>query len=100
MVECRPAGSRGVDNVVGLLSLTAFRATDEDLLVKPRLSSDPTRRGRATPGGGASKPLKSTIFRRAFDRRPAAEKILSKFDMFSDSFVLAADKSRISLTTF
>jgi hypothetical protein len=47
-----------------------------------------------------SKPLKSAIFRRAFDRRPAAEKILSKFDMSSESFVLAADKSRISLTNF
>jgi hypothetical protein len=47
-----------------------------------------------TPG----KPQKSAIFRKAFDRRPAAEKILSSFDISSDSFVLAADKSRISLT--
>jgi hypothetical protein len=46
------------------------------------------------------KPQKSAIYRRAFDRRPAAEKILPRFDVFSDSFVLAADKSRIPLTTF
>src|SRR5207244_2339343 len=40
------------------------------------------------------------IFRKAFERRPAAEKILSSFDISSDSFVRAADKSRISLTIF
>jgi hypothetical protein len=49
-----------------------------------------------TPG----KPQKSAISRRAFDRRPAAEKILLKFDISSDSFVPAPDKSRISLTIF
>jgi hypothetical protein len=46
------------------------------------------------------KQQKSAIFRRAFGRRPAVEKIPPRFDMSSDSFVFAADKSRISLTTF
>jgi hypothetical protein len=32
------------------------------------------------------------IFRRAFDGRPTAEKILLRFDMSSDSFVRAAHK--------
>ena len=46
------------------------------------------------------KPQKSAIFRRTFDPRPAAEKILSRFDICGDSFVLAADKIRTSLTAF
>jgi hypothetical protein len=46
------------------------------------------------------KPQKSAIFRRAFGRRPTAEKILLRFDISSDSFVPAADKSRIPLKTF
>jgi hypothetical protein len=32
-------------------------------------------------------PQKSAIFSRAFDRRPAAENIQSRFNMSSDSFV-------------
>jgi hypothetical protein len=56
-----------------------------------RLEIPPT-----TPG----KPQKSGIFSRAFGRRPAAEKILSRFDMSSDSFAPAADKSRIWLAIF
>ena len=67
-----------------------------NLQLRVRISGE----GAEMPPTIPSKPLKSTIFSRAFDRRPAAEKILSKFDMFSDSFVLAADKSRISLTIF
>jgi hypothetical protein len=47
-----------------------------------------------------SKPQKSAIFRRSFDRRPVAEKILPRFDISSDYFVLAAEKSRIPLTIF
>jgi hypothetical protein len=50
----------------------------------------------ATPG----KPQKSAIFMKTSDRRPAAEKIPSSFDISSDSCVLAADKSRIQLTIF
>jgi hypothetical protein len=47
-----------------------------------------------------ARPEKSAIVRRAFDRRPASEKILSTFDMSSHSFALAADKIRISLKIF
>jgi hypothetical protein len=50
----------------------------------------------ATPG----KPQKSAILMKTSDRRPAAEKILSSFDISSDSFVLAADKIPIPLTIF
>jgi hypothetical protein len=61
-----------------------------------RISSDTAEMPPTAPG----KPLKSAIFRRAFNRRPAAEKIRSRFDISSDSSVLAAGKSRISLTIF
>jgi hypothetical protein len=61
-----------------------------------RISSERAEMPPTTP----DKPQKSAIFSRAFDLRPAAEKILSSFDMSSGSFVLAADKSRISLTIF
>jgi hypothetical protein len=70
------------------------------ILLNFRLTIRISGEGAAMPATIPSKPPKSAIFSRTFDRRPAAEKILSKFDMFSDSFVLAADKSRISLTTF
>jgi hypothetical protein len=61
-----------------------------------RISSERAEMPLITP----SKPQKSSIFRRAFDRRPAAEKILPKFDISSDSLVPAADKIPISLTIF
>jgi len=61
-----------------------------------RISSETTELPPTTSG----KRQESAIFRKAFDRRPAAKKILSSFDISSDSFVLAADKSRISLTIF
>jgi hypothetical protein len=43
------------------------------------------------------KPVKSAFFSRTLARRPAAEQILSKLDISSDSFVLIADKSQIPL---
>jgi hypothetical protein len=61
-----------------------------------RISSETTEMPPTIPG----KLQKSAIFMKAFDRRPAAEKILSRFDISSLSFVFAADKSRISLTIF
>jgi len=64
--------------------------------LKIRISSEGAKMPPTNPG----KPQKNAIFRRAFNRRPAAEKILSSFDRFNDSFVLAADKSRISLKSF
>jgi len=57
--------------------------------LKIRISSERAE----MPPTTSSKRQKSGIFSRAFDRRPAAEKIRSRFDMSSDSFVLAADKS-------
>jgi hypothetical protein len=61
-----------------------------------RISSDRAEMPPTTSG----KPQKSAISSRAFDRRPAAEKILSRFDISSDSFVLAADKIRTSPAIF
>ena len=57
------------------------------------------RRRMTTRAGTRAEPARrcKDVF---LDRRSAAEKILSRFDMSSDSFVLAADKNRISLTTF
>jgi hypothetical protein len=52
------------------------------------ISSDRAEMPPTTPGDLP----KNAIFRRSFDRRPAAEKILSRFDISSNSFVLAADK--------
>jgi len=59
-----------------------------------RISSDMSETPPTTP----AIPQNSAIFSRTFDRRPAAEKILTKFDISSDSFVLAASISQISLT--
>jgi hypothetical protein len=56
-----------------------------------RISSDRTEMPPTIP----RKPLNTAIFRRTFDRRPAAEKILLKFYISSHSFVLATDKIRI-----
>jgi hypothetical protein len=58
-----------------------------------RISSDRAE----IPPATLKQPQKSAIFGRAFNRRPAAAKTLSRFDISSDSFVLAADKIRISL---
>jgi hypothetical protein len=52
------------------------------------------------PPTTSRKPQKSAIFSRAFDQRPTAEKILPRFDISSDSFVLAAEKRRIPLANF
>jgi len=88
----RSETSRTRKKVPGLRRISSdsfeFPADDSDF--------QPKGRNAAT---NSSKPQESAIFRRAFDRRSAAEKILSRFEMSSDSFVLAADKSRISLTT-
>jgi hypothetical protein len=61
-----------------------------------RISSERTEMPPTSP----RKPKKIAIFSRTFDQRPAAEKILPRFDMSSGSFVRAAEKSRISLTIF
>jgi hypothetical protein len=61
-----------------------------------RISSDRREMRPTTP----SKPQKIAIFSRTFDWRPAEEKIPSSFDISSDSFVPAADKSRIWLDNF
>jgi len=61
-----------------------------------RISSERAEMPPTTP----EKPQKSAIFRRAFAGRPAAEKILPSFNISCGSFVLAADKNRISLTIF
>jgi hypothetical protein len=58
-------------------------------------SADFQRKGRNAADHSQKAPEKRD-FSRAFDRRPAAEKILLKFDISSDSFVPAPDKSRIS----
>ena len=52
------------------------------------------------PPTTSRKPRKNAIFRRSVDPLRAAEKILSRFDISTDSFVIAAEKSAISLTNF
>jgi hypothetical protein len=50
-----------------------------------------------TPPTKREKPLKDAFFSRTLAGRPTAEKILSRINISSDSFVLTADKSRIPL---
>jgi hypothetical protein len=71
-----------------------FPATFLNFPLKIRISSDsgempPTSRGKS---------LKIAFFSSTLAERNAAEKILRKFDISSDSFALAADKNQIALT--
>jgi len=74
----------------------AFPPTLLNFRLTIRISSERPELPLATP----QKLRESAIFRKTLERRPAAEKIRPRFDMSSDSFVLAADKRRVSLTTF
>jgi hypothetical protein len=74
-----------------------LRRISSDYLEFPADDSDFQRHGR-NAADSSSKQLKGAIFRRALDRRTAAQKICSRFDIFSDSLVRAEGKSRISPT--
>jgi len=73
-----------------------FPATLLNFRLTIRISSERAEMRPTTP----RKPQKIAIFGRSFDRLQAVERILPKFDISSDSFVLAAAKSRISLNNF
>jgi hypothetical protein len=76
--------------------LGGFPATLLNFLLTIRISNE---RAEIRPTT-LSKPQKIAIFSRTFDWRPAEEKIPSPFDISSDSFVLAAATSRISVNNF
>jgi hypothetical protein len=68
------------------------------ILLNFRLTVRISSEGAEMPPTTPAKPQKGAILSRAFDRRPAAEKILSRFDISSDSFALASHKSQTALT--
>jgi hypothetical protein len=74
--------------------LAGFRAIVLNFLLTIRISNERAEIPATSPGNLPE----VVIFRRSFDWRPAAEKIRPQFGISTDSFVLAADKRRISLT--